>query len=183
MRLEDTGIDGLKIAHTSVFEDARGGFSRLYCQKELNAVLGNRQILQINRSKTTQAGALRGMHFQYAPSAEMKMVRCLKGKVFDVAIDLRPQSQTFLNWNAIVLSEESALMYVIPEGFAHGFQTLSDECELLYLHTAFYAPENEGGIRYNDPAIAIDWPMTATSISERDASHPLITKEFKGIVL
>ena len=111
----------------------------------------------------------------------MKFVRCLSGKVWDVAIDLRKDSKTFLKWNAEILTPENNYMYIIPEGFAHGFQVLEANSELLYLHTNFYNKEAERGIRYNDPLINIDWPLTTSEISERDLTHPLLTSDYKGI--
>ena len=121
------------------------------------------------------------MHFQYPPSAEMKMVRCLRGRVFDVAVDLRQGSATFLQWHAEELSADNNRMFIIPEGFAHGFQVLDESSELLYLHTAAYNPSAEGGLRFDDPAIGIDWPLTITDISLRDQQHPLLSDEFEGL--
>ena len=121
------------------------------------------------------------MHYQRPPMSEMKLVRCLKGEVWDVAIDLRVQSKTYLKYYATKLSEENMRMLVIPEGFAHGFQTLKDNTELLYLHTEIYSPELESGIRFDDPAVEIDWPMSPTNLSKRDINHVLIDKNFKGI--
>lgn len=150
---------------------------------DLAPAIGNRRIVQINHSLTCTVGALRGMHFQHAPHAEMKMVRCLKGRVWDAVVDLRYGSPTFLQWVAQELTPENALMMVIPEGCAHGFQILEENSELLYLHTAPYTPEAEGGVRYDDPAIEIDWPMPAVDLSERDMHHPLIKHPFQGIKL
>ena len=121
------------------------------------------------------------MHFQLPPYREIKMVRCVRGKVYDVIVDIRKNSSTFLQWVGIELSPAALNMIYIPEGFAHGFQTLTDDCELIYHHSEFYMPGAEGGIRYNDPFVNIKWPSEVTSISERDLNHPLLTKEFKGI--
>jgi len=183
MNLLTTSIDGVIVAETTRFRDHRGAFARLFCEDALTSVLGNRHIVQINHSKTSQVGAVRGMHYQHAPHAEMKMVRCLKGKVWDVAVDLRRDSPTFLRWHAEELSDGNDRMLMIPEGCAHGFQVLEAESELLYLHTAFYAPESEGGVRHDDPALDISWPLDVTDLSERDQAHPLIDKDFCGVAL
>ncbi len=183
VKLAATPIDGVAVVETARFMDHRGAFARLFCEDALAGLLGERRIVQINHSRTVQVGAVRGMHFQHAPHAEMKMVRCLKGRVFDVAVDLRAASATFLQWHAVELSEENARMLVIPEGCAHGFQVLEPDSELLYLHTAAYAPAAEGGVRHDDPELAITWPRAATDLSERDRRHPLIDKAFCGVEL
>jgi dTDP-4-dehydrorhamnose 3,5-epimerase len=139
--------------------------------------------VQINHSCTEAVGAVRGLHYQHAPHAEMKLVRCFKGKVWDVAVDLRPQSPSYKRWYAQELSPQNAHMMVIPEGFAHGFQVLEAGSELLYLHTALYKPDSEGGVRHDDPALGITWPLPVTDISARDSSHAYIDTTFRGIVL
>lgn len=176
-------INGLIVVETSPYSDHRGAFSRLFCQKELTSILGTRNIMQINHSLTDSVGAIRGLHFQYPPHAEMKLVRCLKGCVWDVVVDLRKGSPTFLNWHAEELSKENSRMLVIPEGCAHGFQVLEERSELLYLHTAIYEISAEGGIRYNDNFLGINWPLPVNDLSERDENHPLITNQYKGISL
>jgi len=123
------------------------------------------------------------MHYQNPPAAEMKLIRCLKGRIFDVALDLRKNSETFMQWHAEELSPDNNNLLVIPEGCAHGFQVLEGGSELLYLHTQRYKPEHEGGIRFDDPSINIKWPLAPADISIRDQSHPLISQEFTGIVL
>lgn len=181
MKITDTFIDGVRIVETTPFTDHRGAFARLFCVNELSSLLGSRKIVQINHSRTTALGAVRGMHFQRAPHAEMKMVRCLKGRVLDVAVDLRQDSPTFLKYHAEELTPQSTRMLVIPEGCAHGFQVLEAESELLYLHTAFYEKTAEGGVRHDDPALGIKWPLPVTDLSERDRCHPLVTENFKGV--
>jgi dTDP-4-dehydrorhamnose 3,5-epimerase len=183
MRLIETNIAGAWIIESKAFQDNRGAFSRLFCTQELQDIVNPRTIVQINHSKTHRVGAVRGMHFQSPPRAEMKIVRCLKGRVFDVAVDLRQGSHTFLKWTAIELTPESNSAFVIPEGCAHGFQVLEEDSELLYLHTMFYTPGIEGGIRFDDPIIGVKWPLLPIDLSSRDLSHPFLTKEFKGIVL
>ncbi len=183
MIIHPTPIADLVVAESKAFKDDRGAFARLFCEQELSSVLGERKIVQINHSFTAAVGAVRGLHFQNAPHAEMKLVRCLKGKVWDVAVDLRPQSPNYKRWYAQELSPQNAHMMVIPEGFAHGFQVLEADSELLYLHTAFYKPDSEGGVRYDDPELGIAWPLPVTDISARDSSHAYIDGCFKGIVL
>jgi dTDP-4-dehydrorhamnose 3,5-epimerase len=154
--------------------DHRGQFMRLFCERELASVIGDRHIRQINFSRTEQAGAVRGLHFQSPPHAEMKLVRCLRGRVFDVAADLRRDSPTFARWHGVELTPENGLMMIAPEGCAHGFQALEPQSEMLYLHTAFYEPAAEGGARHDDPALGIKWPLPVVDLSARDRNFPLI---------
>ena len=181
MKLVETPIKGVMVAKTSRISDHRGAFSRQFCEQELKPALGDRHIVQINHSRTNLVGAVRGMHFQYVPHAEMKMVRCLQGKVWDVVVDLRRNSPTFLVWYAVELSADNAEMMIIPEGCAHGFQVLEADSELLYLHTAAYAPSAEAGVRYDDPRLAIEWPVKVADISERDRVHPLLNDDYCGV--
>jgi len=183
MNISSTPIPGIATVQTALLQDHRGWLYRAFCGNELAKILGERKIVQINISKTEAVGAIRGLHFQYPPYAEMKFIRCLRGAVWDVALDLRQSSPTFLQWHAEALSTENARMIIIPEGCAHGFQVLVPGSELLYLHTAAYQAAAEGGIRYNDPAIRIAWPLAPADISERDNSHALIDDSFKGITL
>lgn len=182
MKIVTTPLEGVVIVETTKHSDHRGEFFRAYCQHELAPVIGERQIVQINISKTSAFGAIRGLHFQRPPQAEMKLIRCITGKVWDVAVDLRAGSPTYLKWRAEELCADSAKMLVIPEGCAHGFQVLEEGSELLYLHTAFYSPETESGVRYNDPRLNIQWPLDVTDISDRDRLHPLIDSQFNGIL-
>lgn len=181
MNVIKTPIAGAMVVETRTHEDPRGAFTRLYCLQNLADVMGPRQILQINHSRTVSAGAVRGMHFQLPPHAEMKLVRCIRGRVWDVLVDLRAGSPTFLQWYAQELDMESARMLVIPEGCAHGFQALEPNSELMYLHTAFYTPSAEAGLRHDDPVLRIRWPMAPVELSPRDRSHPLIPDDFAGI--
>ena len=183
MNVTSTRIAGVMVVQTTPIADHRGAFQRLFCDRELGELTGGRHIVQINHSRTIQAGSLRGVHFQAPPHAEMKFVRCLSGRVWDVAVDLRAGSPTFLHWHAEELSADNARMLVIPEGCAHGFQSLEPESELLYLHTAHYTSTAEGGVRYDDPALDIPWPLPVTDVSERDRLHPLITSDFLGLTL
>jgi dTDP-4-dehydrorhamnose 3,5-epimerase len=181
MRFIQTNIKGLYVIHPEPIEDKRGKFYRLYCQNELKEIGHHKNIVQINYSFTKKKGSIRGMHFQYLPKAEIKLVKCIAGSVFDVAIDLRKFSSTFLKWHSEIISAENMKTLYIPEGFAHGFQTLEDNCELLYIHTEVYSPEHEGSVRYDDPIIDIKWPLEITDISKRDSENKLLDDSFKGI--
>ena len=181
MEINLTAIPDILVVETNMHKDIRGSFMRLFCQQELSGILGARSIIQINKSVTIQKGAIRGLHFQYPPYAEMKLVRCLKGKIFDVAVDLRQKSKTFLQWHVEILTPSNNKMLVIPEGFAHGFQALESESEVLYLHTAKYQAESEGGVLFNDPKLNIQWPIEYTDVSDRDKNHPLIDEHFMGL--
>jgi dTDP-4-dehydrorhamnose 3,5-epimerase len=183
MQITKTTINDLRIAKFDSQVDLRGSFARLFCADELQFIIGNHKILQINRSVTKKVGSIRGFHFQPPPNAEMKFVRCLNGKIWDVAVDIRLNSPTFLRWHAEELSSVNSKMMIIPEGFAHGFQVLEPDSELLYLHTAYYNPKSEGGIRYDDPALGIGWPLPVSDISVRDSSYPHLVSGFKGIII
>lgn len=181
MKFTPTTLQGLYIIDLHPVADTRGWFARTYCKNEFASIGHTKEWVQLNHSFTNRKGAIRGMHYQLPPHREIKMVRCIAGAVFDVAIDLRKGSETFLHWTSVVLTSENRKMIYIPEGFAHGFQALTDNCELLYHHGAFYTPGSEGGIRYDDPLINIQWPLPVTDISDRDSSHLLLNESFKGI--
>jgi len=179
----DTFIPDLKVIERSPVGDSRGFLARIFCADQLRVVGWQKPVAQINQTVTKQRGTVRGMHFQNAPHAEMKLVSCLQGEIWDVAVDLRQNSPTFLRWHAEKLSADNCRAFLIPEGFAHGFQALSDNCELIYLHSAPYVQEAEAGIRPNDPYLNITWPLEFFEISIRDAKHPLLNDQFKGIAL
>lgn len=181
MHITNTMIAGVYVVSTTPFQDSRGSFFRLFCSNELATLLGGKRIKQINHSCTNKVGAVRGLHYQRPPHAEMKMVRCLRGKVWDIAVDIRQGSSTFLQWHAQELSAQNADMLVIPEGCAHGFQVLEEGSELLYLHTATYEADAEGAIRYDDPLIGVTWPLPVTDLSDRDSRHPFLQGNFLGI--
>lgn len=181
MRLHATPLAGLFVASHTPLQDNRGSFSRLFCADQLQPAIGSRHIMQINHSFTHTAGAIRGLHYQNPPHAEMKLVRCLQGRVFDVAVDIRTNSPTFLQWYGEELSPTNGRMMIIPEGFAHGFQTLEADSALLYLHTTFYTPTAEAGIAYNEPRISIRWPLPTTDLSARDRQHSALSDSFTGI--
>lgn len=175
-----TALSGVYEVRRKALGDNRGWFERLYCHSELLAIDPGLQILQINRSRTARRGTIRGMHLQVAPDAEMKLVSCLRGQAYDVAVDLRRGSPTLLQWHGVVLSEENRLSLYIPAGVAHGFQSLSDGCEMLYLHTANYAPTSERGADALDPRLAIAWPERITERSERDRAFAPLAADFAG---
>jgi len=169
------------IIEAEPFIDSRGLFERIFCKNEFNKINHKKEIVQINHSLTKQKGAIRGMHFQLPPYTEIKIVKCINGMVFDVIIDIRKNSLTFLNWHSEILSKDNMKMLYIPEGFSHGFQTLEENCELLYFHTEFYTPQYEKGLRYNDPLINIKWNLEVTEISDKDKNYPSIDKNFIGV--
>jgi dTDP-4-dehydrorhamnose 3,5-epimerase len=179
----DTPLPGVRLVERTPLTDARGSLTRLFCADELLTAGWTKPIAQINQSITRGAGAVRGMHFQRGEHAEMKLVCCLRGRIWDVAVDIRADSPTFLTWHAEELSDANGRSMIVPEGFAHGFQVLSDECELLYLHSAAYSPIGEGGLRASDPRLAIAWPLPISMLSPRDAGHPLIEPGFAGLRL
>ncbi|HWB25347.1 MAG TPA: dTDP-4-dehydrorhamnose 3,5-epimerase [Chitinophagaceae bacterium] len=165
----------------SVLTDSRGWFARTYCKDEFAAIGHVKEWVQLNHSFTTHKGTIRGMHYQLPPHTEIKMVKCIAGAVYDVIIDLREGSPTFLQWYGTQLSAVNKKMLYIPEGFAHGFQTLEDNCELIYHHSATYTPGFEAGIKYDEPRVNIHWPLVVTEISHRDEQFLLISPDFKGI--
>jgi len=181
MKILPTPLAGLHEIRHAPIGDARGRFTRLFCEQELTTIRPGLHFTQINVSETRGLGALRGLHYQTPPAAEAKLICCLRGRIFDVAVDLRAGSPTFLRWHAIELAENNGRAVFIPEGFAHGFQTFTDEAHVLYMHTAPWTPACEAGLRHDDPRLAIAWPMPVTEISERDRSLPLIDDAFAGV--
>lgn len=177
----DFPLAGLKRVTRQRLGDARGFLSRLFCAEELAVAGWQKPIVQINHTRTAKRGTVRGMHYQTPPHAEMKLVSCIRGEVYDVAVDLRVGSPTFLQWHTEILSADNGCALLIPEGFAHGFQTLTDDCEMFYLHSAAYAPDAEAGLRVDDPHLDISWPLPIAEISARDREHPLLTPQFKGM--
>lgn len=174
-------LAGLQLVERARVGDSRGFFSRLFSAEELSVAGWRKSIVQINHSYTAKSGTVRGLHFQHAPHAEMKLVSCIRGAIWDVAVDLRAGSPTLLRWHAEELSAENCKALMIPEGFGHGFQALTDDCELVYLHSAAYTPESEGAVRHDDPRIAIPWPRPVTELSARDQAHPLLSPTFTGL--
>lgn len=182
MNWQSTPLQGLFEIHHAPVGDARGRFTRLFCERELAGIRPGLHFTQVNLSETRGAGSVRGLHYQRPPAAEAKLIRCLRGRVFDVAVDVRAGSPTFLHWHAIELSEDGNNAVFIPEGVAHGFQTLSDEAWLLYMHTAPWTPACEAGLRHDDPRLSIDWPLPVATLSERDRGYAPIDDAFAGVV-
>lgn len=181
MKFTSTGLKGSYVIEVALIEDERGWFVRTFCKDEFREIGHTKEWVQMNHSFTNEAGSIRGMHFQKPPFSEIKLIRCIAGKVFDVIIDLRKNSDTFLKWFGVELSAVNKRMIYIPEGFAHGFQTLTDHCELIYNHSEYYKPNVEGGIKYDDKMIGIKWPLPAKNISERDQKHEQLTDHFEGL--
>ena len=179
----DTPMADLKIVERQQLSDSRGFLSRLFCAEEIAAAGWHKPIAQINQTLTQMQGTIRGVHFQRPPYAEMKLVSCLRGAVWDVVVDLRAGSPTFLQWHAEELSAANHRALLIPEGFAHGFQALSADCELIYLHSRAYTPTAEAGLNSQDPMLSIIWPLAITELSARDAQHPMLNHQFKGVAL
>ncbi len=168
-------LKGAYIIDVERREDERGFFGRTFCQNEFSAHGLKVNVAQCNISFNKKRGTLRGMHFQIAPRAEAKLVRCTRGKIWDVMIDLRPDSPTRYQWEAVELSAENRRALYIPEGFAHGFQTLEDDSEVFYQMYEFYSPEHASGVRWDDPAFGIIWPLSNPVMSEKDRSYPLLS--------
>lgn len=175
-------LKDLQLVEFQPLGDLRGNLTRFFCAQELSSIWPF-SIVQINHTQTANRGTVRGMHFQRPPYAERKLVTCLRGEVWDVAVDLRTGSPTFLRWHAETLSAANRRAMLIPEGFAHGFQTLSDGVEMLYFHSTAFSPEAEGGLSPHDPKLAIHWPEPVTLMSVRDQSHPFLGHDFTGLVL
>jgi dTDP-4-dehydrorhamnose 3,5-epimerase len=178
----DTPLAGLKIVERSRRSDERGFFSRMFCAEELRAAGWSKPIAQINQTLTHRQGAVRGMHFQFPPHAEMKLVNCIRGEVWDVAVDLRRDSPTFLKWFGVRLSAQNGHALLIPEGFAHGFQALAADCELIYFHSCAYHAASEGAVHPEEPRLAIQWPQSIAELSARDRAHPMLSQAFQGIL-
>jgi dTDP-4-dehydrorhamnose 3,5-epimerase len=167
-----TQLDGAWLIDIEPREDERGFFARTWCRQELTAQGLDTEIAQESVSYNRHSGTVRGLHFQRPPDEETKIVRCARGAIFDVIIDLRPHSATYLLWQGFELTADNRRALYVPKGFAHGFQTLTDDAEIAYQISAFYAPEAAGGYRYDDPVFAIAWPLPVTVISDRDLSWP-----------
>jgi dTDP-4-dehydrorhamnose 3,5-epimerase len=177
MIFTETVLKGAFLIELELQQDSRGFFARTFCTKEFKAHGLRPIVAQCNLSFNFKKGTLRGMHYQKAPSIETKLVRCVQGGIYDVIIDLRPNSPTYLSHLGIELTAENRRALYIPEGFAHGFQTLADDTEIFYQTGDFYAPECASGLRYDDPVLEIRWPLPVTDISEKDRSWPLISSK------
>lgn len=179
--ITETPLAGVRIVTRKALEDSRGFLTRLFCADTFREAGIALPVVQINHTLTRQIGAVRGMHFQRPPHAEVKLVSCMRGRVFDVAVDLRRGSPTFLQWFGTELSAVNRSALLIPQGFAHGFQTLSEDCELIYLHSAAYEPTAEGAVGALDPRLGIAWPLEIGEMSPRDRGHPPIAEDFAGL--
>ena len=183
LTVTDLPLAGLKLVERNLIGDDRGYLCRLFCKEELEACGWKKPVAQINHTYTSKKGTIRGLHYQIQPWTEMKLVNCIRGEVWDVAVDLRSNSPTCMHWHAQILSENNRRALLLPEGFAHGFQSLTDDVELIYLHSEVYYPNAEAALRFDDKILDIKWPLAITAISERDKAHSLLTTKFKGITL
>jgi dTDP-4-dehydrorhamnose 3,5-epimerase len=174
MEFIDTPLAGLRLVRLAPLRDERGYFSRVYCQERFAQAGFPDPIVQSNQSLTVQQGTVRGLHYQLAPHAETKFVRCISGRIWDVAVDIRPESATYGQWFAQELTPDNFLMMLIPEGFAHGFQALEDNSSLFYMVSKAYCATAERGLRFDDPALAINWPLPPVNVSARDRQHPAL---------
>lgn len=172
MKFTETELKDAYLVNLDPKEDKRGSFTRIFCQKELSEIGFDKQILQTNHSITKEKGTLRGMHYQIPPASEIKIIRVVKGTIYDVIVDLRPDSETYLKWVSNTLSVDKPQLLYVPEGFAHGFQTLDEDVEMIYQHSSFHSPEHERGFRYDDPKVEISWPIPVSVMSKKDREHP-----------
>lgn len=178
-----TPLSSLAVIRRKTMEDDRGFLSRLFCFEEFQAAGWFEPVKQVNHTLTRKAGAVRGMHYQIPPKAEAKLVTCIRGAVWDVAVDIRKNSPTFLKWHAEEISAENKVAVLIPPGFAHGFQSLTTDCELIYLHSEYYDSTLERGLQPVDSSLKISWPLKISSVSKRDLNHPLVNQKFEGVTL
>ncbi|HEY9115346.1 MAG TPA: dTDP-4-dehydrorhamnose 3,5-epimerase [Bacteroidales bacterium] len=172
MKFTETNLKGAYIIEIERIGDERGFFGRQWCQNEMTRMGLNAKIAQVNTSLNKEKGTLRGLHFQKFPYQETKLIRCIRGRIFDVIVDLRPDSVTFKKWFGLELAQDNYKMLYAPDNFAHGFITLEDNSEILYLVSQFYHPEAEAGLRWNDPQFSIEWPGQVKVISEKDKFRP-----------
>lgn len=176
-----TPLAGLTVLQRLPVGDTRGYFERIFCDVELAAYFPEGRVAQINHTLTRQRGSVRGLHYQVPPHAEVKLISCLRGRVFDVAVDVRRGSPTFLCWHAEILDAGNHRSLLVPAGFAHGFQALEADCELLYLHSHAHAPDAERGLHVRDPRLGITWPEAPAGLSARDENHPMLKPDFDGV--
>lgn len=176
-----TPLDGLLVLTRGKMADERGFLSRLFCEDDLAAFGWQGRVAQLNETGTTFKGTVRGMHFQRPPYAEIKLVTCTRGRILDVAVDIRQHSPTFLRHFAVELSDDNACSLLIPRGFAHGFQALTDDVRMIYAHSEPYTAEAEGGLNPEDPALGIHWPLPVINLSPRDAAHPWLSPDYRGV--
>lgn len=183
MNFSPTPLSGAYLINLDRRGDDRGFFARLFCENEFKNSGLESQFVQINTSLTAKKGTLRGMHYQLPPDSEVKVVRCIRGALFDVIVDLRPDSPTFKKWFGAELTSENRTMMYVPRGFAHGLVTLQDDTEAFYLVSAFYAPESERGVRFDDKEFGIEWPVPILETSDKDRGWPDLDPEWHGVEL
>lgn len=176
MHFTDTDVVGAKVIDPSPHQDDRGRFMRAWCAREFAEHGVNFLPVQANMGFSVRKGTVRGMHFQQAPALEAKLVRCTRGSMFDVVLDVRPESPSYGKWYGTELSAENGRMLYVPEGCAHGYQTLEEWTEMYYMTSAFYAPSAVRGVRFDDPAFSVQWPLVATGVSEQDRNWPLVER-------
>lgn len=181
MKFHPTPLLGAYTIELEKRGDDRGFFARFFCQREFEATGIPMSIVQINNSLSANAGTMRGLHYQLPPAAEIKVVRCIRGALYDVIVDLRPDSPTYCKWFGAELTAENRLMMFVPQGFAHGLLTLTDDTEAFYLVNAFYGPEQERGLRFDDPRFGVQWPAPVTEVSPKDRSWPHFDPAFHGV--
>lgn len=180
LNISPTKFKDLYIIEPNSFKDERGSFSRIFCEDELKDIF-KFNIKQVNHSLTNKKGTVRGLHFQYEPNAEVKMVKCINGSILDIVVDIRENFSTFLQYFSVELSKKNQKMIYIPKGFAHGFQTLENNTELLYFHSSIYTPRNEAALNISDPILDIKLPLKISNISDKDKIHKFINQDFKGL--
>lgn len=183
MTFEELNLLGAFVVTPEPFEDQRGIFYRVFCKNDFKSIGHSEDFVQVNYSLSRKTGTVRGMHYQHPPKSEVKMVKCIRGAIIDVIIDLRYGSETFLRWEKVELTEKNRKMIYIPQGFAHGFQTKEPNCELLYFHTEFYNPDYEDAVNYMDPKVNIEWPLEVTEISKKDRNQDFLSDDFNGLKL
>lgn len=181
MKFHETPLNGVHLIELEKRGDDRGFFARAFCTREFGGAGLVDRFVQMNNSLSAKRGTLRGLHYQLAPAAEVKVVRCIKGSLYDVVADLRPDSSTFGQWFGADLTADNRLMMYVPRGFAHAILTLSDDAEALYMVSDFYAPESERGLRFDDPWLGVTWPIDPVEVSPKDRAWPLFDPEFHGV--
>ena len=174
-------LKGLIKINTLNLSDHRGNFTRLFCSKELRSIGWRKSIAQVNHSYTSQKGTVRGLHYQKPPHSEIKIINCIKGAVWDVSVDLRKNSPTFLKWHSEIISEDSNCSLLIPEGFAHGFQCLTNDVHMIYINSKEYHSLSENGLNPSDPFLSIKWPLKIRNLSFKNQNYISLTKNFIGL--
>ena len=181
--VEETPIGGLVLVRREPYKDHRGSLDRIFDINVVHSLVPGFSVVQVNHTVTLGRGTVRGLHYQAAPFADAKVITCTRGKIFDVAVDVRQGSPTFMSWYSIELSGGDGISIVLPPGFAHGFQLLDESCELLYVHNERYCQEAEGALHVEDPLLGIVWPEAISAMSDRDRRHTMIEDDWPGVVI